>query len=69
MSYQKAMKWHKKHPKGTKQPMLFSTGSGFWPSWSFLNDCFFPYLEQCKKEGIEPLECEAYYKLQLRRTP
>lgn len=31
MSYQQAMKWAKKHPKGTRQPMIFSTGSGPWP--------------------------------------
>jgi hypothetical protein len=32
MSYQQAMKWQRKHPKGTRQPMLFHTGTGSWPA-------------------------------------
>ena len=67
MSYSQAMKWNKKHPKGTRQPVIMSTGSGFWPSEAFLTEDYFPYLERCKKEGIEPMECEEYYNGQLRR--
>jgi len=36
--------------------------SGFWPSGSFLREDYWPYLEQCKRDGIEPMECEAYYR-------
>ena len=67
MSYSQAMKWNKKHPKGTRQPVIMSSGSGFWPSGAFLFDDYFPYLEQCKKEGIKPMECEACYNSKLRR--
>jgi hypothetical protein len=67
MSYSQAMKWNKKPPKGTRQPVIMSTGSGFWPSGAFLTEDYFPYLERCKKEGIEPMECEEYYNSQLRR--
>lgn len=65
MSYTQAMKWRRKHPRGTKQPVLMSTGSGFWPSQSYLFDCYFPYVEQCKSQGIDPMGCEAYYRATL----
>jgi len=68
MSYKQAMYWAKKHPKGTKQVVIMSTGSGFWPSHSFLSEDYFPYIEQCKLDGIEPLECEAYYNSKLGRS-
>lgn len=74
MSYDKAMKWHKKHIKGTRMigsgpaaNIGFSTGSGFWPSQSFLSEDYYPYLEECKKNNVIPVSCENYYKAQLRR--
>jgi len=60
MSYKQAMRWGKKHPKGTRQPMVFSTGSGFWPSGAFLED-YWKYRTECAAKGVEPLGCEAYY--------
>lgn len=60
MSYAKMMRWNKKHPKGTKQPVIMHTNSGFTPSKSFL-DKYFKYREQCMKEGKTPLDCEAFY--------
>jgi hypothetical protein len=66
MSYAKAMRWHKKHPRGGKpQYMGFATGSGFWPSQSFLKDRFFPYVEECKKLNVEPFKCEDFYNASL----
>jgi len=62
MSYEKAMKWNKKHPKGTKQPILMHTESGFTPSNSFLNR-YFQYREQAENLGFQPIECERYYHL------
>jgi hypothetical protein len=64
MSYEKAIRWHKKHVKGTKQPVLMHTNSGFWPSHSFLVG-FWAYQERCGVIGVEPMECEAYYKATL----
>jgi len=60
MSYEKAMKWNKKHPKGTQQPVLMHTESGFTPSYSFLNR-YFNYRERCETAGIEPAGCQEYY--------
>lgn len=67
MSYQQAMKWARKHPKGTRQTLIMSTGSGFWPSHSFLVDDYWPYVERCKTEGKEPMGCEEYYRSKLRQ--
>jgi len=61
MSYTQAINWNKKHIKGTRQPVLMSTGSGFWPSHSFMVEDYFPYREKCKQQGVEPMECQAYY--------
>lgn len=61
MSYKQAMKWGRKHPKGTKQPVLMSTGSGFWPSGSWLKDVWWPYVERCKLQNREPIEQERFY--------
>lgn len=61
MSYKQAMKWARKHTRGTKQPVIMSTGSGFWPSHAFMMKNYFPYREQCKQEGKEPLTAEEYY--------
>lgn len=68
MSYEKAMK-HDRNPRKWKhtQPVLMHTNSGFWPSGSFLKEDFWPYLERCKAEKIEPMECEAYYNSKLMR--
>jgi len=60
MSYQKAMKWNRKHPKGTRQPVLMHTDSGFTPSNAFL-DKYFKYQAECEKIGIKPESCEYYY--------
>ena len=32
MSYKQQMRWTKKHPKGTNQPIVMSAHSGPWPS-------------------------------------
>ena len=66
MSYDQAVKWGKAHPKGTRQPMIFSAGGGFWPSKAFLDD-YFEYRAECKASGVAPLECRAYYDTQTRR--
>lgn len=66
MSYAKAMKWGKRHPKGTRQPILMHTNSGFWPSGGYLKEDFWPYQEACKAEGVEPVECKTHYDAQCR---
>jgi hypothetical protein len=44
MSYKQAMKWARRHPKGTRQPLIFSTG-GSWPApWCNLCD---RHLREC----------------------
>ncbi len=60
------MKWNRKHPKGTRQPVLMHTNSGFTPSIAFLDEDYFPYREKCKAKGVEPMSCEDYYKSKLR---
>ena len=60
MSYDKMMKWNKKRPKGTKQPILMHTNSGFTPSMTFLND-YFEYRAKSEAIGREPISCEEYY--------
>jgi hypothetical protein len=65
MSYAQAMKWQRTHRKGTRQPVLMSTGSGFWPAHSWLENTFCPYLKRCEAAGIEPMECQAYYNATL----
>jgi hypothetical protein len=65
MSYKKAMRWNKKHPKGTKQPVIMHTNSGFWPSGAFLKQ-YAAYVAQCKKDHISALGCEAYYNQQIQ---
>lgn len=64
MSYEKMIRWNKKRPKGTKQPIIFSTNSGFWPSGSFIEK-WAEYVAECKKKGIVYLDCESYYRSQL----
>jgi hypothetical protein len=60
MSYAQHMRWQKKHPKGTHQPFVFSTGS-FWPSNAFLREDYMPYVEECRKIGCDPIECRRFY--------
>ena len=62
MSYAKMIKWNKKHPKGTKQPVIMyaSTERTFTPSVAYMNK-YFIYREKCEKDGIEPKDCEEYY--------
>lgn len=64
MSYAKAMKWNKKHPKGTKQPVIMHTNSGFWPSGSFIKK-WVAYAEKQEAADLPYLDCETYYKTQL----
>jgi hypothetical protein len=66
MSYAQATKWQKKHPKGTKQPVLMHTGSGFWPAWSWIERDYLPYVAACEAVGVKPLEQEPYYKKRVR---
>ena len=61
MSYQQAIKWGKKHPKGTRQPMLFSTSSGFWPASSWIENDWNPYLEACERINVEPFLIKVFY--------
>jgi hypothetical protein len=61
MSYIQAVKWGRKHPKGTRQPVIFSTGSGFWPSRAWLEEDWSPYVEECKKINITPLPMDEFY--------
>ena len=67
MSYNKMMKWMKKHPKGTRQTFIMHTESGFTPSVSFLEK-YFKYREGCEKENVKPVDCEAYYHSGLRSS-
>ena len=61
MSYEQAVKWQKKHRKQTLRNVIMSTGSGFWPSGAFLREDYGPYVEECNRQGKEPMSCEAYY--------
>lgn len=61
MSYEKMMKWNKKHRKGTKQTVIMHTESGFTPSNSFLNR-YFDYMAKCETKKISPADCQDYYK-------
>lgn len=48
------------------QPVIMSTGSGFWPSHGWLSRDWWPYLERCKKARRKPMEYEAYYRATMR---
>jgi hypothetical protein len=65
MSYKQAMKWQRKHIKGTKQPVLMHTNSGFWPSQGFLED-YWEYTAACEASKVAPLGCKEYYDATLR---
>lgn len=60
MSYEKAMKWSKKHPKGTKQPILMHTESGFTPSLSFYKKWLL-YATPLDNLGLPYMDMETYY--------
>lgn len=62
MSYSQAIKWGRKHPKGTRQPVIMSTGSGFWPSRGFLEGDYWPYVDACRAAAVEPVGCEYFYR-------
>jgi len=61
MSYDQAVKWGRRHPKGTRQLMHFSTGSGFWPSQAWLEEDWTPYVDLCRECGVEPMSMEDWY--------
>lgn len=65
MTYQKMMKWQKKHPKGTRQTVVMHTNNGFQPSVTFLGK-YFKYRQRCEAENKVPLYCEGYYFTSLR---
>lgn len=69
MSYKQAMKWARKHPKGTKQDIIMSTGSGFWPSISWSENFHRPYIAACKEAFVEPVRGEVLYSKTLRGGP
>lgn len=63
MSYTQAMQWERKHRKGTNQPIVMSTGSGFRPAIAWIDEDYVPYLEKCKLKGVTPLGMREYYDL------
>src|SRR3990167_3756230 len=68
MSYNQAVKWSRKHPKGHKTPVIMSTGSGFWPSGAWLKEDYWPYLESCNRIGVEPFAPEVFYRKTVCKT-
>jgi len=65
------MRWHKKHPRGTRQPLIMSTGR-FCASHGWLKCYYWPYIEACKAIGTKPVEQETLYHLtcgSLQHTP
>lgn len=66
MSYHQAMKWGRKHPKGTHQDVICSAHGGFTPSIGFLNHDYWPYRNECARIGVKPIECEEYYRQMVR---
>ncbi len=65
MSYAKMMKWNKKRPKGTKQPIIMHSDSGFWPSISFSKK-WIEYATELENKGLPYMDIEAYYKSTMR---
>jgi len=61
MNYNQAMRWGRRHPKGTRQPVIMSTGSGFWPARGWLEKDYWPYVDACHKAEVEPLKAEDFY--------
>ncbi len=68
MSYSKMMRWQRTHRRGTRQPVIMSTGSGFWPAQRWLQHNYWPYVDACKAIGTEPLECETFYRVTVRKS-
>lgn len=66
MSYTQSMAWQRTHRRGTKQPVIMSTRSGFWPSYGFLSECYWPYVAKCRAEGDTPMSSEDYYNHQIK---
>lgn len=54
------MKWQRTHRKGTKQPIIMHTNSGFTPSSAYL-DSYFEYRARCEAVNITPATCKEYY--------
>jgi hypothetical protein len=68
MSYAQHVKHSRNHRKDKdRQPIIMTTGSGFWPSRAFLEEDYWPYVEQCERDGTTPMSGEAYYQSLLRR--
>lgn len=69
MSYQKAMKWNKKHPKGIKQMYMgFDTSESGRPirhSVAFM-ECYFEHQAECKAAKLKPPTMDEYYFNQSR---
>lgn len=64
MSYEKMMKWNRKHPKGIKQMYMgfdTSTPGGKIRHSSAFIDCYFEHREECKKVKIKPPTIDEYY--------
>jgi hypothetical protein len=62
MSYSQTMKWGTKHRKGTRQPVIMSTGSGIWLSGAFIAQDYLPYTAECQKLGVRPIDAESLYR-------
>jgi hypothetical protein len=65
VNYKQAMKWSRKHPKGTKQPVIMSTNSGFWPSRGTI-ESYQCYADACQKIDAQPLPIKEHYDLSCR---
>lgn len=63
MSYKKMMNWNRKHRKGTKQPVIMHTESGFWPSAAFSKK-WRAYAEEQERQGLPYMSMEQYYRSQ-----
>lgn len=67
MSYKQMIRWNRSHPKGTRQPIILSAASGFWPSGEWLENDFQPYVRACAEIDVEPVDCEMFYRATTRR--
>ena len=67
MSYAQHVRHARNHRKDRKaQPVIMSTGSGFWPSGAFL-ERWNEHVAECKARGEQPMGCEDYYNSALYR--
>ena len=62
MSYAQTMRWGSKHRKGTRQPLIMSTGSGLWLSGAFVQQEYTPYAEACQAIGVTPVSSGRFYQ-------